>query len=149
MLKQFLQIHPLMKFWILQISDKLVMSTSALASLAGMPSNPAPINLNLGSVMTKSKPLQPKSKNQLTSELSRSYVPRQNYLIQDDVDALLRKFHIAVKSGDHDHIQSVLATPPIPSNIPAHLEDPTKCQKPYLLDLKASQYHILVGLENM
>jgi hypothetical protein len=44
------------------------------------------------------------------------------------VDALLRKFHIAVESGDHEHIQSVLATsPPVASNIPAHLEDPTKC----------------------
>lgn len=45
------------------------------------------------------------------------------------MDSLLRKFHAAVETGDHDHIQSVLATSvPVDFAIPAaHLEDPAKC----------------------
>ena len=45
------------------------------------------------------------------------------------MDALLRKFHAAVETGDHAHIQSVLATSvPVDSAIPAAImEDPAKC----------------------
>lgn len=63
MQKQFLQIHPLMKFSILQISDKLVMSTLDLDLQDGMPLNHDPINLNSVSLTSKSKPLQIKLKN--------------------------------------------------------------------------------------
>jgi len=44
------------------------------------------------------------------------------------VDALLRKFHAAVETGDHTRVQDILASSlPQESAIPAHLEDPTKC----------------------
>ena len=44
------------------------------------------------------------------------------------MDSLLREFHAAVETGDHEHIQSVLASSlPSESAIPGSLEDPAKC----------------------
>lgn len=63
MLKQSLQIHQLTKFSIPLTLDKPATSTSDPASQAGTPLNPAPINSNSVSPMTKSKPSQAKSKN--------------------------------------------------------------------------------------
>ena len=43
------------------------------------------------------------------------------------MDALLRKFHAAVETGDHERVKDVLASSlPQESAIPAHLDDPGK-----------------------
>ena len=43
------------------------------------------------------------------------------------MDSLLRKYHAAVETGDHEHIQSVLAVSPLVVSEAPQLEDPARC----------------------